>query len=55
MTRYTVTRTNGRETELVRGLSESRAADIVERDTNAGTASRMDPESNVRASGRMVR
>jgi hypothetical protein len=54
VTRYTVTRTNGREVEVVSGLLRRRAVSIVERDTAAGTRSRMDEETRVRASGRMV-
>lgn len=36
MTRYTVTRTDGREVEVVRGLLRREAERLVERDRNSG-------------------
>ena len=53
--RFTVTRTNGREVEVVTDLSRSRAESLVERDTAAGTHSTSEQQSDVRASGRQPR
>lgn len=41
--RYDVTRSNGREVEIVRGLDLRRAQRIVERDRNAGFTSYLAP------------
>ena len=47
--RYDVTRTNGREVEVVRGLERRRALAIVERDRNCGWSSWAEPaRSSVR-------
>ena len=41
--RYEVTRTNGREVEVVRGLERRQALAIVERDLSSGWSSWMEP------------
>jgi len=55
MKRYEIRRYNGQELEVVRNQDFHTARRIVERDESTGTRSTMELQSNVRASGRIVR